>query len=126
MGVVQENIGVAGPEHPGEAAAPLRRIPLYAQAEKVLEDLLVRQRYRIGDRIPPEVELTQKPGRVPGDHQGGGRAAGRSRIAGQAPGHLAILLRAGARGPALVPSRPRRRIPRAQCTALRERSVPVA
>jgi GntR family transcriptional regulator len=37
-------------------------MPLYAQAEKVLEDLLVRQRYRIGDRIPPEVELVQSLG----------------------------------------------------------------
>ena len=38
-------------------AANLRRTPLYAQAEKILEDLLVRGRYRIGDRIPPEAEL---------------------------------------------------------------------
>jgi GntR family transcriptional regulator len=37
-------------------------VPLYAQAEKVLEDLLVRRRYRIGDRIPPEVELVQSLG----------------------------------------------------------------
>ena len=37
-------------------------MPLYAQAEKVLEDLLVRRRYRIGDRIPPEVELVQSLG----------------------------------------------------------------
>jgi GntR family transcriptional regulator len=44
------------------AAAPLRRIPLYAQAEKVLEDLLVRRRYRIGDRIPPETELVRSLG----------------------------------------------------------------
>lgn len=37
-------------------------MPLYAQAEKVLEGLLVRRRYRIGDRIPPEVELVQSLG----------------------------------------------------------------
>jgi len=46
----------------GDAAAPLRRVPLYAQAEKVLEDLLVHRRYRIGDRIPPEVELVRSLG----------------------------------------------------------------
>src|SRR6201989_3052879 len=45
-----------------DAAAPLRRMPLYAQAEKVLEDLLVRRRYRVGDRIPPEVELVRSLG----------------------------------------------------------------
>jgi GntR family transcriptional regulator len=46
----------------GGAAAPLRRMPLYAQAEKVLEDLLVHRRYRVGDRIPPEVELVRSLG----------------------------------------------------------------
>jgi len=46
----------------GDAAAPLRRMPLYAQAEKVLEDLLVHRRYRIGDRIPPETELVRSLG----------------------------------------------------------------
>jgi GntR family transcriptional regulator len=35
---------------------------LYAQAEKVLEDLLVHGQYRIGDRIPPEVELVRSLG----------------------------------------------------------------
>ena len=44
----------------GDAA--LRRMPLYAQAEKVLEDLLVHRRYRVGDRIPPEVELVRSLG----------------------------------------------------------------
>jgi GntR family transcriptional regulator len=43
----------------GGTAAPLRRMPLYAQAEKILEDLLVHRRYRIGDRIPPETELVR-------------------------------------------------------------------
>jgi len=43
-------------------ASPLRRVPLYAQAEKVLEDLLVHRRYRVGDRIPPEVELVRSLG----------------------------------------------------------------
>jgi len=37
-------------------------MPLYAQAEKVLEDLLVHRQYRIGDRIPPEVELVRSLG----------------------------------------------------------------
>jgi GntR family transcriptional regulator len=37
-------------------------MPLYAQAEKVLEDLLVHGQYRIGDRIPPEVELVRSLG----------------------------------------------------------------
>ena len=46
----------------GGTAAPLRRMPLYAQAEKILEDLLVHRRYRVGDRIPPEVELVQSLG----------------------------------------------------------------
>jgi GntR family transcriptional regulator len=35
---------------------------LYAQAEQVLEDLLVHRRYRIGDRIPPEIELVRSLG----------------------------------------------------------------
>ena len=54
--------GRTGPERSGDAAAPLRRVPLYAQAEKVLEDLLVGRQYRIGDRIPPEVELVRSLG----------------------------------------------------------------
>ena len=54
--------GRTGPERSGDAAAPLRRVPLYAQAEKVLEDLLVHRHYRIGDRIPPEVELVRSLG----------------------------------------------------------------
>lgn len=37
--------------------APLRRMPLYEQAAEVLEELLVRRQYRIGDRIPPEIDL---------------------------------------------------------------------
>ena len=37
-------------------------MPLYAQAEKVLEDLLVHRQYRIGDRIPPEAELVRSLG----------------------------------------------------------------
>ena len=56
------HIVVTGPEQSGDPAAPLRRVPLYAQAEKVLEDLLVHRRYRIGDRIPPEVELVRSLG----------------------------------------------------------------
>ena len=56
------NPGRTGPERSGDAAAPLRRVPLYAQAEKVLEDLLVHRQYRIGDRIPPEAELVRSLG----------------------------------------------------------------
>jgi GntR family transcriptional regulator len=37
-------------------------MPLYAQTEKVLEDLLVHRRYRIGDRIPPEADLVRSLG----------------------------------------------------------------
>jgi GntR family transcriptional regulator len=58
---VTGNFGPAGPER-DSGAAPLRRVPLYAQAEKVLEDLLVHRRYRIGDRIPPEAELVRSLG----------------------------------------------------------------
>jgi GntR family transcriptional regulator len=46
----------------GDVGAPLRRMPLYAQTEKVLEELLVHRRYRVGDRIPPEVELVRSLG----------------------------------------------------------------
>ena len=60
MGVTG-NVGRTGPGRPG-ATAPLRRTPLYAQAEKVLEGLLVHRRYRIGDRIPPEAELVRNLG----------------------------------------------------------------
>jgi GntR family transcriptional regulator len=58
---VTANVGEAGPQRPGDAA-PLQRVPLYAQAEKVLEDLLVHRRYRVGDRIPPEAELVRSLG----------------------------------------------------------------
>jgi GntR family transcriptional regulator len=59
---VTGNIGLTTEGRSGGAAAPLRRMPLYAQAEKVLEDLLVHRRYRVGDRIPPEVELVRSLG----------------------------------------------------------------
>jgi GntR family transcriptional regulator len=61
---VTGNIGMTGTTGPGRSGdtAPLRRMPLYAQAEQVLEDLLVRRQYRIGDRIPPEVELVRSLG----------------------------------------------------------------
>src|ERR1700750_920356 len=62
MGDVARRTGRTGPERSGDAALPLRRVPLYAQAEKVLEDLLVHRQYRIGDRIPPEVELVRSLG----------------------------------------------------------------
>jgi GntR family transcriptional regulator len=53
---------MSGVGRSGDAAALLRRVPLYAQAEKVVEDLLVHRRYRIGDRIPPETELVRSLG----------------------------------------------------------------
>jgi len=59
---VARDTGRTGPERSGDAALPLRRVPLYAQAEKVLEDLLVHRQYRIGDRIPPETELVRSLG----------------------------------------------------------------
>jgi GntR family transcriptional regulator len=59
---VTGNVGTTGQERPGDAAAALQRVPLYAQAEKVLEDLLVHRRYRVGDRIPPEAELVRSLG----------------------------------------------------------------
>jgi len=62
MGGVTGNAGMTSAARSGDAAAPLRRVPLYAQAEKVLEELLVYRRYRVGDRIPPEVELVRSLG----------------------------------------------------------------
>lgn len=53
---------MTGQGRSGDAARPLRRMPLYAQAEKVLEDLLVHGRYRVGDRIPPEADLVRSLG----------------------------------------------------------------
>jgi GntR family transcriptional regulator len=46
----------------GNDGGRLRRVPLYEQAEKVLEDLLVHRRYRVGDRIPPEADLVRSLG----------------------------------------------------------------
>src|SRR4028119_1887581 len=34
-----------------------KRTPLYLQVERRIEDLLLRVRYKAGDRIPPETEL---------------------------------------------------------------------
>jgi len=53
---------MTGSGRTGGTTALLRPTPLYAQAEKVLEDLLVHRQYRIGDRIPPEVELVRSLG----------------------------------------------------------------
>ncbi|MDQ3378082.1 MAG: GntR family transcriptional regulator, partial [Actinomycetota bacterium] len=36
---------------------PRKRTPLYLQVERRIEDLLLRGRYKAGDRIPPEAEL---------------------------------------------------------------------
>src|ERR1700758_509311 len=55
-------MGSTGPGRSAGTAALLRRMPLYEQAEKVLEDLLVHRQYRIGDRIPPEAELVRSLG----------------------------------------------------------------
>lgn len=41
---------------------PLDRDLLYVQVERSLEDLLVRRRYKAGDRIPPEAELVESLG----------------------------------------------------------------
>lgn len=38
---------------------PLNKRLLYVQVERSIEDLLVRGRYRSGDRIPPEAELVE-------------------------------------------------------------------
>ncbi len=37
--------------------SPRKRTPLYLQVERQIEDLLLRGRYKAGDRIPPETEL---------------------------------------------------------------------
>jgi GntR family transcriptional regulator len=37
--------------------SPRKRTPLYLQVERRIEDLLLRGRYKAGDRIPPETEL---------------------------------------------------------------------
>ena len=41
---------------------PLDKNLLYVQVERSIEDLLVRGRYRSGDRIPPEAELVESLG----------------------------------------------------------------
>lgn len=41
---------------------PIDKVLLYVQAEERIEDLLVRGRYRVGDRIPPEAELVRRLG----------------------------------------------------------------
>ena len=42
--------------------ATLGKDLLYVQVERSMEDLLVRKRYRVGDRIPPEAELVESLG----------------------------------------------------------------
>lgn len=42
--------------------APLSKSLLYLEVERRIEDLLVRKRYRVGDRIPPEAELVDSLG----------------------------------------------------------------
>ena len=39
-----------------------KRAPLYRQVERRIEDLLLRGRYKAGDRIPPEAELVETLG----------------------------------------------------------------
>lgn len=41
---------------------PLSKNLLYVQVERQIEDLLVRRRYKAGDRIPPEAELVSNLG----------------------------------------------------------------
>lgn len=41
---------------------PLSKSLLYVEVERQIEDLLVRKRYRVGDRIPPEAELVESLG----------------------------------------------------------------
>ena len=40
-----------------EEFGPLNKNLLYVQAERSIEDLLVRRRYKAGDRISPEADL---------------------------------------------------------------------
>jgi GntR family transcriptional regulator len=113
---VTGNAGGTGPGRPGAVAdaAPLRRVPLYAQAENVLEDLLVRRRYRVGDRIPPEAELVRSlgvsratiraaVGRLVGRgllvrRQGSGTFLARLPERGDEPGPVGIKLGSGVAG----------------------------
>lgn len=46
----------------GEESGSPGRDPLYLQVERRMEDLLLRGRYKAGDRIPPEVELVDSLG----------------------------------------------------------------
>lgn len=41
---------------------PLNKVVLYVQVERRIEELLARGRYRVGDRIPPEVQLVESLG----------------------------------------------------------------
>ncbi len=41
---------------------PLSKDPLYVQVERRIEDLLVKNHYRLGERIPPEAELVKSLG----------------------------------------------------------------
>ena len=102
-------------ERSGDAAAPLRRVPLYAQAEKVLEDLLVHRRYRVGDRIPPETDLVRSLGVSRATirsavgrlvdrgllvrRQGSGTFLARLPERSNKPGHVGIKLGSGAAQP---------------------------
>src|SRR6476619_2960653 len=62
MGDVARRTGRTGPERSGDDALPLGRVPLYAQAVNVLEDLLVHRQFLIGDPTPPETELVRSLG----------------------------------------------------------------
>jgi GntR family transcriptional regulator len=44
------------------ALTPVSKNLLYVQVERQIEDLLVRGRYKAGDRIPPEAELVESLG----------------------------------------------------------------
>ncbi len=58
MPVMDEAFLETGPADFG----PLDKNLLYVQVERSIEDLLVRGRYRSGDRIPPEAELVESLG----------------------------------------------------------------
>lgn len=43
-------------------SGPRREDPLYLQVERRMEELLLRGRYKVGDRVPPEAELVESLG----------------------------------------------------------------
>jgi GntR family transcriptional regulator len=90
-------------------------MPLYAQTENVLEDLLVHRRYRVGDRIPPETDLVRSLGVSRATirsavgrlvdrgllvrRQGSGTFLARLPERSSEPGHVGVKLGSGAAQP---------------------------